>query len=146
FEGDGHVGRNIYVSSKSSQLIRQVQLLLLNFGMIAADRPHRVGETVYRILRLTGGDACAFLDQIGFLSARKQARTLTRTAKTNWDTIPYLVDHLHALWQSRAKTVRFAPGTVGMVGRVFRRLGEISYFNLDGRQPAIAEALGTLDP
>ena len=32
--GDGHVGRNIYACTKSPELARQLQIVLLNYGLL----------------------------------------------------------------------------------------------------------------
>lgn len=79
FETDGSVergGRIVSFSTASSKLASEVQLLLLNFGIISRVK-HRLnkkyGKTYYHLTLLGSGSIRIFAEQIGFLSARKSS-------------------------------------------------------------------------
>ena len=62
FEGDGHVSTHVYAGSASKQLLHEIQLLLLNMGMVPALRPHPVNDKMYLDAlpaRRAGGAFCA---------------------------------------------------------------------------------------
>ncbi len=97
FDTDGTVSRRDgypSLSSVSKQLIDGVQLLLLNFGILANKRRKR---TLYRgerrlsyQLEMTGADADCFYEEIGFGPAGKQELRRAKEHNTNVDVIPYL--------------------------------------------------------
>lgn len=73
FEGDAHVSdRRVEVFSASFQLLQQVQLLLLGFGIVGRLRFKRLGYKTYWVLTLKGENAVRFVREIGFVSPRKQ--------------------------------------------------------------------------
>ena len=83
FDGDGCIdtkGRVSYVST-SRELIRQVQLLLANLGLLGSiytnitkpTKKVKVSSTVHSI-ELTGEYACKYFDEIGFGLPRKSNR------------------------------------------------------------------------
>ncbi len=85
FEGDGHLGKKgVFYGSASRALIDQVQLMLLNFGILArSDISKRKWNTVERelhVLSLSGADALCFVQTIGFLSERKISKYSSMTA------------------------------------------------------------------
>lgn len=59
----------IELSSSSEELIRAVQIVLLNYGILSTQRPQRDGGAH---LDITGRSAQLFLDEIGFKLAPKQ--------------------------------------------------------------------------
>ena len=75
FEADGHVGPSgVEITSKSEQLIRQVQILLLQFGIVGRVAPKKVyGHGVYWRYDLAGTSRVKFADLVGFSSSRKCA-------------------------------------------------------------------------
>jgi intein/homing endonuclease len=97
FDADGTVDRRdgtITFSTVSLTLARQVQTVLLNFGIVAArgvkrgryrGRPH-----ISQRLTITGAEAVRFDERIGFRLERK--RSLRRWAPTNpnIDVVPFL--------------------------------------------------------
>lgn len=79
FETDGSAergGRLISFSTASEKLAREVQLLLLNFGIVSRIKPRlnkRYGKTYYLLTVLGAESVRLFAEEIGFLSERKSA-------------------------------------------------------------------------
>jgi len=70
FDADAYAGREgVRLSSSSEELIRTVQIILLNYGILSTQRPHRDGCIQ---LEIAGGSAAIFLHEIGFSLTRKQ--------------------------------------------------------------------------
>ncbi|MFW5966819.1 MAG: SpoVR family protein, partial [Persicimonas sp.] len=70
FDADGYAGKQgVILSTSSEKLGEQVQLLLLNFGILSRRREQSDGCWH---LHLTGRSARTFADEIGFEIARKQ--------------------------------------------------------------------------
>ncbi|HEX8846770.1 MAG TPA: SpoVR family protein [Pyrinomonadaceae bacterium] len=70
FDADGYAGtEGVRLSSSSDELIRTVQIILLNYGILSRQRQH-----LYNIkqLEITGVSAAIFLYEIGFNLERKQ--------------------------------------------------------------------------
>ncbi|MFH1903497.1 MAG: DNA gyrase subunit A [Candidatus Omnitrophota bacterium] len=110
FEGDGsvvvhkdkrHGGRSVELTytSKSERLIKELKILLLNFG-ITSTLPYRDKRNGCYKLSLTGVENIKkFKEEIGFFSEKKQSRLLevdslneNRMSKT--DFIPFLSEYL----------------------------------------------------
>lgn len=110
FEGEGSVGAGIEISSASEELLHQVQLLLLRFGIVGRCSPKRVKGREHTYWRLTifGDDARLFRDHIGFVSDRKTqalSEALAKKSNTNHDVVPdaqVIVEALRAEIYSRA--------------------------------------------
>ena len=101
FEGDGHVSRLVYCASASEELLRQIQQMLLNFGIISVLRRKRIGGVMYFYLNMQGAEAKAYMERIGFVSRKKQqALHLPEKRNTNIDVVPYLVEALRNRSQS----------------------------------------------
>jgi stage V sporulation protein R len=76
FDADAYAGpEGVRLSSASEELIRMVQIVLLNYGILSRQRRH-----LYDILQLeiSGASAAVFLKEIGFSIERKQ-RALRET-------------------------------------------------------------------
>ena len=102
FDADGSADTrgSIELSSTSDLLVREVQLLLLKFGIVGA-RSRRITHHDYRgerrrgnafRLSITGEAAHLFYDRVGFGLGRKQQRQsgLPKVRNTNIDVVPYL--------------------------------------------------------
>ncbi|RKY03230.1 DNA mismatch repair protein MutS [Candidatus Poribacteria bacterium] len=77
FDADGYVDNrygNIELLSASKKLARQVQMLLLNMGIVSSLGEKKVKGKVYYRLEITGENAILFHKEIGFKSPRKKAR------------------------------------------------------------------------
>ena len=103
FDADGTVEKRdgvVSLSSVSERLIRQVQVVLLNFGIVASKsvkRTHLSGrQHVSYLLTMSGAETERFHEMIGFALDRKRARRQTRPTNTNIDVVPYLGAHLSA--------------------------------------------------
>lgn len=70
FDADAYAGfEGIRLSSTSEELIRAVQIVLLNYGILSTQQAHQDGCTQ---LEITGASAARFLEEIGFGLSRKQ--------------------------------------------------------------------------
>jgi len=106
FEGDGGAVSTggIEYSTASEQLAREVQILLLKFGIVAKRSTKIATGHAHTYWRLTifGNDARQFQKVIGFISPRKQERLqgiLPDLSNPNHDVIPFakeLVENLRA--------------------------------------------------
>jgi stage V sporulation protein R len=73
FDCDGHAGeQGVILVSRSERLTRDVQLLLLNFGVLSRRR-FAAGDSTWH-LHVAGRSAARFASEVGFSLARKQAR------------------------------------------------------------------------
>ncbi|MCY7377599.1 MAG: PhoH family protein, partial [Pyrinomonadaceae bacterium] len=111
FDADGTVGKrdgNIVLSSISANLIGQVQIVLLNFGIVSIKSPKRgtyLGAPHYSfILTISGEEAEKFDNLIGFRLERKKARRILRKSNLNVDVVPFLKVHLNSAVKSATLT------------------------------------------
>lgn len=98
FEGDGYVEdvdkkQAVGAGSQSARLLREVQILLMNFGITSRIYDPRFESDVYRIV-VSSDDVDTFARSVGFISDRKKLVLLSRTpvkpeAKKDM-VIPYL--------------------------------------------------------
>jgi holliday junction DNA helicase RuvB len=75
FDADGHARRDgVELSTRSEALAHEVQLLLLNLGVVAYRHARTVaGAPLWRLF-VGGANAVRFFQRVGFRLARKQAR------------------------------------------------------------------------
>lgn len=103
FDGEGSVtGDVLEVSSASEQLLREVQILLLRFGIMCSRSPKKVlgRDHIYWKLAICGDDARQFYKTIGFLTPRKQEaleKFLGKTSNVNLDVIPHVSSAIETL-------------------------------------------------
>lgn len=107
YESDGAVERSgrslirVGLTAKSRMLLRQVQILLLRYGIAAALSEER-GRGAYRLMIVGHEDLARFEEEIGFSSLRKtealrcavaasRGKSLSRT-----DFAPFLSEHVRA--------------------------------------------------
>ena len=104
-EGEGHVSTNereIAVASMSRELLDGVRSLLLAFGIDAPISSRQNGS--YR-LRISGTDFVSYVDEIGFVTERKQAAAAAFDdvpQNTNTDVVPNLSDDLRRVREALA--------------------------------------------
>jgi len=131
FEGEGSViPGGVEFSTASEQLGKEVQLLLLRFGIVAKRSPKTVEgfDHTYWRLTLFGDDARLFEREIGFVSSRKQERLaglLPDESNPNHDVVPYmreLVETLRVPLTSKCKALGW---------RISQRWG-VSFYNTLG--------------
>jgi len=154
FDADGTVSRRdgypvLYSASK--RLLDEVQIMLLNFGILARKRPkwtlYRGERRLSYLLEVAGADSDLFHHEIGTALPRKQTLFQERTRNTNADVVPFLSRliregtaggrfsrHVHKRLEDY-KTGRRAPS--------YPKLGEI--LDLLGEKSSAASALATLE-
>lgn len=115
FDGDGCATKRgtVHCDSVSSELIREMQLLLLNFGIVSTrssmvvkpTKRVKVSSLVHR-LSIYGYDASVFFREIGFRLERKQSRSVYASSNKN-DVVPlgndFLRDYCRCLSRSWLK-------------------------------------------
>jgi DNA mismatch repair protein MutS len=105
FDTDGYAAQdgNVQLSTASARLAREIQLILLNLGIICSLRIKPTPVLPSYLLSIEGEDASVFYHQVGFRLPRKQKRTalLAETRKPHLG-IPYLTP---ALKQIQARIV-----------------------------------------
>ncbi|HSE96813.1 MAG TPA: LAGLIDADG family homing endonuclease, partial [Blastocatellia bacterium] len=97
FDADGTVEKRdglVSLSSVSEKLIRQTQIVLLNFGIIASKAikrgRYKGREHISYLLTIAGAEAEHFHELIGFGLERKRARRKARPSNTNIDVVPHI--------------------------------------------------------
>lgn len=93
FDGDGTVtDHDISCTSSSEQLMIDIQLLLLNFGIVCRRTKfwNENYQKNYHYLYISSVHYDRFIDEIGFLLTRKQQAAVSRrqTRKNHRDTLP----------------------------------------------------------
>jgi stage V sporulation protein R len=82
FDADAYAGpEGIRLSSASGELIRTVQIVLLNYGILSRQRRHLYDITQ---LEISGASAARFLEWIGFGLARKQRALRSCVESHRW--------------------------------------------------------------
>lgn len=112
FDADGTVERRdgvVSFASVSERLISEVQIVLLNFGVVAAKslkRTHYKGEPhISHLLTMAGVEAERFHTLIGFGLERKRARRLTPpTFNANVDLVPHAENLIKTAMRSAVLT------------------------------------------
>ncbi len=92
--------QGIITRSPSPELLRQIQMLLLGFGIVAQRRLVSSGSALCAVLSLKGEAACQFVQTIGFRSESKQhqaLRYLQQWATNPFDLVPYVSPWLRKL-------------------------------------------------
>ncbi|WP_456400279.1 DNA gyrase subunit A [Persephonella sp.] len=110
FEGDGAVYEtaravNISYSSKSKKLLKQLQVLLLNFGIVS--RIHRDKQN-YRLIISGYQNIKLFKEKVGFLG-KKQEKLIKlvekiykkETANSKTDFIPFIADYIRDKYRGK---------------------------------------------
>ena len=140
FDSDGTVSRRDgYPSlcSASERLIQEVQIVLLNFGVLAAKRRRRIRYRgrlrTYFELEMRGAEARRFYEEVGFTLERKLPLRALARSNTNIDVVPHAAPLIDAA--VRALTLSRA---------IHKRLGD---YRTGRRRPsysALADILGLL--
>ncbi|HEX8072614.1 MAG TPA: SpoVR family protein [Pyrinomonadaceae bacterium] len=100
FDADAYAGREgIRLSSASDELIRVVQIILLNYGILSTQRQHLCD---IKQLEITGASAALFLEEIGFGLARKQQALEDYVYRHHWFRKEELADTVVAVEQGCA--------------------------------------------
>ena len=111
FETGGTVEKRdgaINFGSISEKLVKQIQIVLLNFGIVSSKSVKRgtyLGEKHFsNILSITGAEAEKFDELIGFGLKRKNERRQTKTSNTNIDVVPNIGKKLNHAVKSAVLT------------------------------------------
>ncbi|HEX8195175.1 MAG TPA: SpoVR family protein [Pyrinomonadaceae bacterium] len=82
FDADAYAGKEgVRLSSASKELIKTVQIILLNYGILSRQREHLSG--VWQ-LEIAGTSAQSFLNEIGFSLERKQSALREHVENRQW--------------------------------------------------------------
>lgn len=103
---DGHVSalKGLEITLATEKLLRQLQIILLNFGIVSSIHPKKVKnyeENNYWRLTIYGGEFVSYAKEIGFLTKEeehKAAQLLTLRRNPNRDIIPTLSSLLRKLY------------------------------------------------
>ncbi len=111
FDADGTVaGRDgvVSLSSVSKTLIRQTQIVLLNFGIVASvavKHTRYLGKPyISHKLTMAGAEAERFHELVGFGLERKRARRQVKQPNTNFDVVPGIGNLITAAVRSATLT------------------------------------------
>jgi stage V sporulation protein R len=99
FDADAYAGKEgVRLSSSSQELIRTVQIVLLNYGILSRQRKH-----LYDIMQLeiSGSSAARFLEAIGFSLARKQKALRACVESHRWFLKEELSDEITSVERRR---------------------------------------------
>lgn len=143
FEGDGHISHFVFASSASKQLLQQIQLLLLNLGIISALKPHRVNDSNYYMLSMRGEQAHVFLQKVGFVSTRRERNIrLPETVNTNIDVVPGVVSAIRQYGKGKNGYYACSDGKTRMlnVGFFNRSGNNVSYNKLESTVALVESA------
>src|SRR5207244_3062682 len=82
FDCDGYAGNcGVILATSSERMSQQVQLLLLNFGILSRRRPHKDGCWHVHV---TGSSCLTFCEKIGFGLARKKEKLERYILERRW--------------------------------------------------------------
>jgi hypothetical protein len=158
FDTDGSIEKRdgvISLSSVSESLIREAQIVLLNFGIVASkaikNGRYMNERHVSHRLTIAGEEAERFHKLIGFTLERKQIRRQTRRPNPNVDVVP----NISGLISTATHTARFARAEHQTFGDYRRATRRPSYTKLQeiistrgargAKGEALAEMRGLLD-
>ncbi len=119
FDGDGYVERNrarVGLTTASERLSREVQLLLLQLGIVATRRPKRVAsvQKTYWVVSIGGTSLRQFAAVVGFGTPYKQAalaEVAARPVNNNLDVVPHVEGLLHQVhFAYRRRFGHYPPG------------------------------------
>ncbi|XOB42093.1 MAG: ATP-dependent zinc metalloprotease FtsH [Candidatus Nealsonbacteria bacterium] len=114
FDTDGSAGLKnsiLQLASASKTLIAQLQVLLLNLGIVSKTRKKRSNQTgaYYHYLEVSGDFTKNFAQEIGFEIEEKQKKLekiLAKRRNTNVNTVPFAAKKIETLWQYLKKDGR----------------------------------------
>lgn len=108
---DGHISNaGLEITLANESLLKQLQIMLLNFGIVASLKPKKVKgyeQNAYWRLSVYGEDFAIYAEEIGFLTEEERersARIVARKRNTNWNTVPTLSPLLKMLGKTYRDT------------------------------------------
>jgi len=100
FDSDGYAGpAGVILSTSSETMSREVQLLLLNFGILSTRRRQR--HAIWNV-EIMGGSAKKYMENIGFGLERKQRRLKEYVEDRRWFKEQRWADEIVSVEQGRA--------------------------------------------
>jgi intein/homing endonuclease len=129
-EAEGSVAPGgVEFSSASEKLCKQIQVLLLRFGIVSARSPKVIKgrDHIYWRLTFFGDSARIFRDDIGFRSARKQnalTASLTDLSNPNKDLVPCSKEDVRLLKDRLLKAVTRQGANDNRKGSGIKQFGE----------------------
>lgn len=134
FDTDGSIGKTraeFEYTTVSEKMARQVQMMLLNLGVIATlnvkgSVEHGYHRPVYRI-SMTGDSLIAFSKLVGFRLSRKQKLLTSHASKvtrsnTNIDVIPGIAQLVETSWRELSKRKLSNEHVSQVIDKVRRRM------------------------
>jgi len=117
--------RCLEVASASEKLLREMQVLLLQLGIVSVRRPKKVKgyEHIYWRLTIQGEGARKYADVVGMISKRKQRaleELINRHANPNHDIIP----HSQSLVGALKEEIYTRAGGSNCGGGIVKRFGD----------------------
>ena len=156
FEGEGSVvPGGIELSTASEQMGRELQLLLLQFGILSVRKPKFVAGYDHTYWRLTifGESAVQFAHEIGFVSKRKQdalLASLPETRNPNKDIVPHARELLERVREDLLARVSAQGSNSIRLGSGLKQFGEtfqskLKHVRAGNRNPSYAFLREVLD-
>ncbi|MDM8562762.1 LAGLIDADG family homing endonuclease, partial [Candidatus Marithioploca araucensis] len=141
FDTDGYAEKqygNIRLSTASHRLAQEVQMCLLNLGILSSVKTKKTLKNTGYMVNIGGADAVTFHKKIGFRLSRKRERAELATGKRVPNTgIPYLEEILRKVHKRILKTPK-KKVTLGQASKIrsifsiyLRLKRNISYSKLD---------------
>ena len=122
-------GGGVEFSTASEELAKQVQLLLLRFGVVSNRQPKKVKGYTHTYWRVSffGDDARVFQREVGLRSKRKVAglkSSLARPPNPNKDLVPNLTSEIGAIKELILQTTAKGGSNSNRVGSGLKQFGE----------------------
>ena len=122
-------GGGVEFSTASEELAKQVQLLLLRFGVVSSRQPKKVKGYTHTYWRVSffGDDARVFQREIGLRSKRKVSElesNLARPSNPNKDLVPNLTSEIGALKELILEVTSKIGSNSNRVGSGLKQFGE----------------------
>lgn len=147
FDGDGHSSRfngSVGYTSTSHELIKQLRMLLLNFGMISKTSYSKSRINVFKHIKktyysqvqpswqvcLSTIDSQKFYNDIGFSIKRKQDKRLKLSSEERLALPDFVVNHLKNLIKNSGKSNYFYKKKFGIDLRCFLNNKHIEFNSL----------------
>ena len=144
FDGEASVcGGVLEVSSASEQLLREVQILLLRFGILSSRNPKVIKGNTYWRLALCGQDAADFNTKIGLLTPSKKEALQALCSKrrnANLDVVPFAQAAVQALRMEIKAQVTMSGSNGNRTGSGIKQFGvsfekTLNNIRNEGRNP-----------
>lgn len=130
FDSEGSINGDVLdVSSASEMMLREVQTLLLRFGIMSSRNFKKVKaypDKTYWRLAICGQDAVVFHEKIGLLTPRKMkalGEMCGKRRNANLDVVPYAKNDVQALWHEIMQRMTTAGSNANRKGSGIKQFG-----------------------